>query len=230
MLKFSLLHTTVRLDGWKQAYLDWFNRSDYPNEIEYILCTETPVGYGTNFDDLPFADRSRWVSVNGAGSCVAGWNCAAEHAVGDVLITVSDDFAPCRHWDTELLKVIPDLGGQYVVAVAAGRTDNLMTISILTRAYYKRYGRIFYYGYDSRGAMYTDNDFTDVAYRDGVVVDARHLVFEHRHPSYGLVPWDSVYTRCNRPEAYQHGEAVYRWRKAHDFADAPLWFDYKGVY
>jgi hypothetical protein len=143
------------------------------------------------------------------------------------LIALADDFVPCPKWDIELLAVIPDADGQYVVDVSTGRADGLLTLSILTRAYYLRYGRIFYSDYDERGTMYNDDDFTAVARRDAVVIDARRLWFEHRHPSYGKGDWDDTYRRVNREEAYRHGAAVFKWRSEHDFADAPKGFTYK---
>ena len=53
--------------------------------------------------------------------------------------------------------------------------------------------------------MYSDNEFTHRAYRDGVVIEARDLVFEHRHPYAGKGAWDATYERQNRSVNYDIG-------------------------
>ena len=49
-----------------------------------------------------------------------------------------------------------------------------MVLQIMSRAYYSQRGYAMYPEYES---MYADNDFTEHARHDGVVIDARHLVF-----------------------------------------------------
>jgi hypothetical protein len=91
-----------------------------------------------------------------------------------------------------------------------------MTFSILTRAYYQRYGYVFYPGYIG---MYADNDFQKQCERDGVLIDARQLlpVFEHKHPIAGTAAPDEIYARQNRSEAYAVGKALFEKRWPMDF-------------
>jgi hypothetical protein len=210
---FSLLHPTIRLpEGWQAASDEWYAACDNPDEVEYVLCTEWPV-------PPAITSWKHFVQIdNGDRRCsTMGWNKAGAASTGQFLITIADDFAPCLHWDTELLKVIPDLKGQYVIAVNMGgfRPDLLM-FTLMTRPYYERYGYVWYPEYKG---MYADDDFTAVAKRDGVIINARHLFFEHRHPSYGTAPDDAAYRWENRPEAYKHGEQVFARRKRDDFKD-----------
>jgi hypothetical protein len=218
---FSLCHTTARLpDGWRRACSEWREACDDPADCEYVLCTDDMVLLHSARMPWP-----RWThAINGGPrSAVAGWNCAAAASSGKFLITVSDDLSPCAHWDGEIKKLVPDMSAEAVLDVDAGRNDGLLTFSLLTRARYDKFGRIFYPDYLG---MYGDDDFMAEARRDGVVLDARHLKFEHRHPAHGTAPMDEVYAWQNRPGAYELGRAVFEWRKAHDFVDAPRGFNY----
>jgi hypothetical protein len=210
---FSLCHCTIRLpDGWMKSCREWYDLADDPDDCEYILCTEEPVEIQRS--KVPWK-HFKQVSNHGRGTSTSAWNTAGRASKGSVLITVADDLSPCPHWDSEMLKAIPDLKGEYVVEVSMG-SNPLLTHSILTRAYYERYQRILYPEYWS---MYPDDDFTAVARRDGVVIDARHLVFPHNHPNLGTGHWDKAYAWENRTEAHVHGAAVFEWRKAHNFED-----------
>ena len=211
---FSLCHTTARLpDGWRQACSEWREACDDPADCEYVLCTDDLVP----MHDLAPISWPRWVHVINSGprSAVAGWNCAAAASFGKFLITVSDDLSPCAHWDSEIKKLVPDMGTEVVLDVDAGRSDGLLTFSLLTRARYAKFGRIFYPDYLG---MYGDDDFTAEARMDGVVLSTRQLKFEHRHPAHGTAPMDEVYAWQNRSEAYKAGAEILERRKKCNFS------------
>lgn len=144
-------------------------------------------------------------------SSVANWNHAARCSTGSIIILNADDFRFPLKWDTELLKVISDMAGDFAVHVSTGspdkyREDNLISFIIMSRARYEHQGWALFPGYES---MESDMDFTEHAYFDGVVIQARHLLFEHIHPSWRAdAPKDEVYQHQNRPEAYAHGAKV----------------------
>jgi hypothetical protein len=94
-----------------------------------------------------------------------------------------------------------------VLAVSDGhRTDNLLCMAILTRARYKQQGYLFHPEFFS---MFSDNHFTDRAYADGVVIEAKDIVIEHMHPAFGLAEMDETYARSNAPANYEAGLATY---------------------
>lgn len=210
---FSLLHPTIRLpEGWRAACDEWYAACDNPDSVEYILCTEQPLPNAV----APW-ENFVLIENNNKHCSTAAWNKAGAASTGQVLITIADDFAPCTHWDTALLRAIPDLQGQYVIDVNMGGTrPELLMFALMTRPYYERYGYVWYPEYKG---MYADDDFTAVARRDGVVINARYLFFEHRHPAYGTAPDDDAYHWQNRPEAYKHGEQVFARRKRNGFKD-----------
>ena len=58
--------------------------------------------------------------------------------------------------------------------------------------------------------MYSDNWFSDQAFKDGVVIDARDkITFEHKHPVFGKADMDETYARSNAPEMYDQGRETY---------------------
>lgn len=214
----SLCHATARLpEGWKKAADLWHQRADRPERIEYILGIDSKADWkGRLPEDFPlprFGESS--IVVNQYRQCaVDGWNATARQARGKLLITVADDWYPCEHWDTELLKVLPDLEGDYVLDVSTGGNDALLTFSILTRGYFNRLTRDYGYEggffYSEYIGMYADNDFDAVAKRDGVVIRAKHLYFEHDHPAYNNTrKMDDVYRRQHRNEAFAVGRRVF---------------------
>jgi hypothetical protein len=220
---FSLLHATARIPwGWKKAHDEWMASADDPTTIEYLLAIDAaevpnlPVDFGA-----PWTDNSGTEGIDIIHAPVYGsapvWNCAAKHATGKILITIADDWQPCPHWDTEIKKVIPDLNGEYVVEVSCGGEADvrrLMVFSILTRARYNRYGYIFHPDYLG---LYADDDFTAMARRDNVVIDARHLMLPHMHFTAGLSPIDPIYQRQNSNASIMLGQQTYERRKAAGF-------------
>lgn len=233
----SLCHATARLPfGWKKAAEQWFSKADHPERIQYIL--------GIDLGTVNEQEATHWDqhfppfgSVEIAWNCgrqcaVDGWNATAQQARGQLLITVADDWFPCEHWDTELLEVIGDLSKEAVVDVSTGGDENLLTFSILTRAYFDRltreygYERGFFYGGDAKHegyiGMYADNDFDMLAKRDGVVKSAKRLLFYHDHPLYRLGgEMDEIHKRQHRQEAFRQGERVYR-RRMHELGFTAL--------
>jgi len=211
---FSLVHATIRFpDGWMKSCQEWYDQCEDPDDCEYILCTEGPVEIQRS--KVPWKHFKLVNNQNRHTACTA-YNTAARASLGKVLVQISDDNSPCPYWDRELLSVIPDLKADAAVWIATGGDDQIMTFSILTRSYYLKYGRMFYPEY---WGMYADNDFTDVARRDGVIIQARHIMFPHNHPLYGKGQWDKGYAWQNREAAYKHGAAIYEWRRAHNFED-----------
>jgi hypothetical protein len=219
---FSLLHTTARLpNGWHDAAVEWLSNCDYPEFVEYVLYAD---GHITGMSNAPTniqCDGFVLCGKAGAGHCdvgsANGWNRAAEASTGKFLITISDDYRPCEHWDTEILIALEHdhtadtnmIDGEYVLDVDNQDGAPHIPFSFLTRAYYNRYGYIFYPEY--KGLM-ADNDFTDVAREDGVVINAKHLKFRHLHYLCGTAPNDEVYQKQQQTLAY--GQMIYNRRCA----------------
>ena len=204
MIKFSLLHASARPWAWRTAHDAWIAQAVFPENVEYILCChsdDSKAFHKTDIHDVGLATNPK---IN---SAVANWNAAARYSTGDVLLLIADDAFPCNRWDLELTGVLPDLAEHVIRTSTGGMADNfgLMVHPIMTRAYYERYGYVLYPEYRH---VHCDTDFTRQAERDGVIIEARHLLFPHRHFSHGDCPEDDVYRRANGPEAQRIGAEV----------------------
>jgi len=219
----SLLHATKGKPEKALATMRlWAERAYTPALIEYVLAWERSDEASTAFFDatLPTAEMPWFeggvVAIRGDfGGSAPAWAAAAMASSGELLIQVSDDFEPPGHWDTALLnRLPPDWEKEpLVIAVSDGlRRDKLMTMFICTTAYAAQKGEFLHAGYQS---MFSDDDATFRAYFDQSqgkcrVIEARDLVFRHRHHcADGSVPEDDTYRWQNRPEAYGAGKKLF---------------------
>jgi len=203
------------------------------------LCVDERWG----FTKLPKADTNFKAVWNTGRKClVDGANIACANSTGNVLIVNSDDFFPCQDWDSKLFAVIFDNGldvqhnplvdnwdAEFVIRTHPGdkyqawldhwviqlRRDpiisRLMTLQILSRARYQRFGYALYPEFTS---MMADTDFTDAAEHDGVVIEARDIVIEHRHPFVTGAEQDSVSKHENETAAHELGARIFARRRA----------------
>ena len=187
-MRISLIHPSRNRPEMAHAnYLNWLQKSEAQNTgnsnitIEHILSL-----------DLDEPKYHEYVELFGAhhivrenpsdGYVVGATNAAAKYATGDILIYLSDDFDCPKHWDrlivdrlnpsvAQLLKV-DDCLQMFSVAV--------LTIPIMTRAFYERFGYFFYPEYKS---MFCDEDLYHTARIINGLVFAPELKFPHLHPS-----------------------------------------------
>jgi Methyltransferase domain/Glycosyl transferase family 2 len=223
---FSILHSSARPDQWRKVYEAWISQAYDASRVQYVLCVDPRWGFTReNLDWMPVREGlNRIVENHGRRCYVDGVNEAARVSSGHILIVNADDQYPCENWDERLLEVIgarvprPSSPG-YVVEVSTGTKDEhargIMVMPILSRARYQRLGYVFYPQYES---MYADNDFCEHARADQVVIDARSLLFPHRHPSIDFsVPMDEQYHAQNREQAYELGVRLLTWRRRISF-------------
>lgn len=225
--KISLLHAT-RGRG-RQAYKmqhEWLTRAADPDAIEHIFAIDAD-----DLESRAFAFQQS-VILDGQGGCVAAWNAAAACSSGQILVQMSDDFLPPLHWDQLILERIGDPSEPAVLAVSDGfRTDPLLCMAIMTRTRWQQQGYMFHPDFMA-SAMYSDNYFTDRAYADSVVIEARDLVFEHHHPAAGKAAVDETYARQNAEEKYRMGKTIYvrLTNGPSSYEDLPGWFNYEDLY
>lgn len=224
--QFSICHPTARLSthGWEQAYKQAIENADNPATVEYILCIDDhdvavwkqvrrPVWsvWSGEWNE----DYSLTIAINkGACNSVTATNGAALASTGAFLINGQDDVFFPPHWDTELLKVMGDrdpLKEEFFIHVSSGSPSDghLFAPQMYSRARYESQGYALPPMYES---MFADNDLTEMAYRDGCVIEARHLLFEQRHPAFGKGDWDEVYARENASDKYIKGRETYEKR------------------
>ena len=198
--KISLLHATRgRFQQAAGARRKWMEKAANQDAIEHIFALDAD-----DAESLQYLTLWRNVVVAPGGGPVRAWNAAAEACNGHVLIQLSDDWEPPMGWDQIILDRIGDTSKSAVLQIWDGyREDQLLCMAILTRARYIEQGYLFHPDFFS---MYSDNWFSHCAFRDGVVIDARDVVFEHLHPAFGKAEMDATYARSNDSVNYKAGD------------------------
>lgn len=220
----SLLHATR---GRPQAAVIarklWHDLADRPDEIEHIFA------FDTDDADSQCLRRFHHVELQPGGGCVAAWNAAAAASIGNVLIQLSDDWTPVQGWDTMILERIGKPSSPRVLAISDGhRTDDLLCMAICTRAYY---GQDCFLFHPEFTGVYSDNWFTEVAYARDQVIEARDIVFDHRHPIFTGKPMDATHAAQNAPERYAQGKAVLdKLRAGVSWSGVPGFFNFPEFY
>jgi len=214
---FSLAYTTCRPHLIKHV-TDLWNSRGLRQSHEFIIAVD-------NVPELVAAAMTAAQGVPNAKvviqdsqpyDCVKGWNLAAANATGKVIIAVADDFVPPMNWDQGLLDLEPKgwQDGEWVVHTEDGYVHDIFVLGIITRKRYEKFGYFFYPGYES---MFSDTELTVTAQRDGVVIEARHLLFEHMHPDAGKRQRDSADVRHASSDRWNRGEMLFKWRQARGF-------------
>lgn len=221
---FSLAYTSARATILPSVVKMWNERSSL-NSHEWC------IGVDADKKDVLEAAQAaaaahpniKIIINNGAPTCVAGWNAAAEETKGKIIIAVADDFSPPQDWDKALLDIKPAgwEDGEHVVKVEDGYVHNVFVLAILTRKRYEKFRYIFYPKYLS---LFCDTEFGTVAQRDGVVIDAQHLLFEHMHPDCHKRTRDTVDVKHASKERWNMGEMLYNFRRGIGFPidDGPM--------
>ncbi len=216
--RFSLAYTTARPPLIAAALRRWFEQARHPENVEAVVCVDEPDAKDGRrvVDTLMDTGHVRLVVNAAPRTCVAGWNEAAKTVTGDVVIALSDDFAPPPHWDEALAALAP--AGWWredrVVAVWDGNNGDVFTLPILTRTRLARFGYLFHPSYES---IYCDSEFTAVAQAEGVVIEARHLLFEHQHHEAHKRPKDAVDLNHGSADRWSRGAARFAARRRAGF-------------
>ena len=202
----SLLHATRgRVAGATAARDRWLQAAEFPERIEHVFAfdrddTES-VAELSVYQHVVVEERNK--------GCVAAWNLAARVSKGEILIQLSDDWLPIRHWDTKIAARFRDISKPGVLRVSDGRrVDDLLAFAIFTRAYLELLGGAFlaqeYFG------VYSDDEFSLRACQNGVVIDARDIVFEHCHPSFtAKAVFDETHARQNDDARFAQGRKIF---------------------
>lgn len=241
---FSILHATRgRPKKAGVAMRMWQDRATNPGDVQYILCCDEDDE--TRFDAIRetrgmdrFAHNC-YVDHPSTGSAAA-WDFAAKFSIGEILIQAQDDIEPPQNWDNLILNKFEQVSALAVIQFSDGskkayslkpaflaisdgyRKDRLCCTAIMNRARFEQQSEFLHAGYLS---VFSDDEVTYRAYRDQrdekcIVIEARDLVFLHRHHYHDKsVPMDATYERENSHEAYRIGGALFAKRNPEAFKD-----------
>lgn len=195
----------------------WAERCSNPKAVEYVIATERDdTATQHHFDNVLPELEVPWahdgvVAIRGAfGGSSPSWNAAYRASAGSLLVQVSDDQSPPLHWDLALLNRLPENWENKPLVVAVGdsnRKDRLLTTLVATRRFCDEEGCFLFPGFKS---VWSDGDVTYRAYRRNAVIEARDIVFEHKHPFFDKsLSLDETYKLQNEPVRYAKGEALF---------------------
>lgn len=150
--------------------------------------------------------KTKIEAINANIDQVSGW---------DILLLASDDMVPvCEGYDYIIRKDMNDhfrdMDG--VLWYSDGGQNNINTLSIMGREYYKRFGYIYHPSYIS---LWCDNEFTDISLQLNKCYRSDKVIIEHQHPVYQKTNYDELYIKN---ESYYHIDAeTYKKRKEINF-------------
>ncbi len=244
--RIALVHATRgRPQQAARARKVWLDSAARPESVEHIFIFDR--------DDLQSHCLRRFHSyeIPEGGGCVAAWNTGALMTNAPVIVQMSDDWIPPDNWDDLILErlgvpveildrevdcdgsrqgwTLPGLDQPRVLAVSDGtRTDQLLCMAICTREYFNKDFFLFHPWFTG---VYSDNWFTECAYKRGAVIEARDLVFTHHHPMFTGEEMDATHAAQNSMPAYDHGAAVLKaLHLGNDWSTVPGWFNYYWLY
>jgi len=210
-MRITLIHPSRNRPEMAHAnYLNWIAKSEAHNSgnskiiIEHILSLDLDE---PRYDDyVRLFGAHHIVRENTSDGYVVGaTNAAAQYATGNILIYLSDDFDCPQHWDrliVERLKGLKMAGLEVSDAYQTNR--NLLTIPIITRDLYDKWGFFWHPDFKS---MFCDNFMFEQIKREGIIVEAMDLVFEHKHHSRGLMVKDETNSRSEAE--YNNGRLIF---------------------
>lgn len=205
-MKISILHPSrSRPEMAIKTIQKWISNAD--NAVEYILSIDNDdFSYDMNvLGGLPI-QVLRGVNSN----AVQAINRAAAVCTGDLLIVVSDDTDCFEHWDTLLLK---ELEGKsdFCVKTDDGLQPTLITMPVMDRVYYERYGYVYFPSYSH---LFVDQELTSVAIMTGKYIKL-DLKFNHLHYTTGKTLKDGLNARND--STWRSGEKLFNERLKTNF-------------
>lgn len=206
-MKISLIHPSrSRPKEALTTSAAWLSRAYNSLYIEYILSLDTS---DPRLNDYHDALRKQSI-VNDNRSAIQAINKAAEKATGDLLIVISDDFSCEQDWDVKLLDALHGKE-DFIVKTPDGYQKTLITLPIMDRKYYERFGYIYHPDYKH---LWCDTEMTVVGHMLGRVIDV-DVLFEHMHHSLGKSKKDKISEKNDA--TWQQGKRVFHERLKSNF-------------
>jgi SAM-dependent methyltransferase len=201
----------------------WLDLAEKPGQVEHIFVIDEDDELSTPLK------RMHHLVIPEGGGCVAAWNHGLMATGAPVVVQMSDDWTPLPGWDQLIIDRIGDVEKPAVLAVSDGiRSDKLLCMAICTRVYCGLDQFLFHPWFKG---VYSDNYFTEMAYRRGVVIEARDLVFTHNHPLATGKPMDETYQIQNSADRYREGKAIFdELMHGNNWCNVPGFFNFWGFY
>jgi hypothetical protein len=202
-LSISLLYTTARPHLIDQVISRWLTPG--MEGVEMIVVTDDPFNSSVVRPDLHFVVNS------GRRDCVTGWNLAAQHAKGDILVQVSDDLFPPNGWNTYILDIVTSMSHtrkDIVLNLLDERQQkNAIYHPVLTRAAYEKLHCMYPSDFES---MCCDHWFYAFHKKHSYCAFSNEVFWHHRHRTTHQVEVDDVMRVHESPERYARGRQTFQ--------------------
>ncbi len=187
----------------------WLQRCKDPDRVEYILSLDKDDKLDEYIRAFRQLDKVNYVT-HANSTAIEAINNAAKHTEGRILVVVSDDFDCLPGWDETLLLALKD-ESDFVAKTQDGLQPFIITLPIMDREYYNRFGYIYYPGYHH---MFCDTEMTAVGNMLGRML-MLDVSFPHKHYSTGAVKKDAI--SIKNDATWQQGEQLYNERRKKNF-------------
>ncbi len=187
----------------------WLDNARDKSTTEYILSVDIDDRCLKRYKELSSKYGTR-THVAKNKSAIEAINRATRRSHGNIIIVVSDDFLCEKDWDFKLLK---ELEGKedFIVKTRDGIQEWIITLPILDRTYYNRFGYVYFPEYKH---LFCDTEMTSVADLTGRKI-VSELFFEHAHYSIGKNDKDAI--NIKNDLTWNQGKKLYNMRKAINF-------------
>lgn len=193
-LKCATNHESIELIVSCDSDDEWAD--DYSRRYEYTVFKKNPV----------IRRKNR--------SAIDAINVAAFISTGDILIVVSDDTETIPGWDRELIKICEGKK-DFILKTQDGIQKWIITMPVLDRAYYNRFGYIYHPDYLH---MFCDTELTCVADLTGRKIES-NLLFPHKHYSVTKEQPDAINKKADA--TWSQGETLFIQRAKNKFGLKP---------
>lgn len=221
----SLIHPSrSRPDMAFKTMQNWLDKADKPFNIEYLLMLDNDdemlLGYeaiANALIDVNYFNGiacTPTINLSDNKSAIEAINVGAVMCKGDLLIVVSDDFDAPQSWDTALLTALEGKS-DFIVKTKDGIQPTLITLPIMDRVYYERFGYVYHPSYKH---MFSDQEMTAVAEMTGKVIKSP-IMFKHLHYTVGGMEKDKINMRND--STWHQGETLFDERLKNNFGLSP---------
>jgi len=203
----SLLHPSrSRIDKSKATIDKWLSRADA--DVELIISIDSDDPQKELYLE---AHKGHKIIINDNRSAVDAINNAAKECTGDIMIVVSDDTDVPIHWVNKILVAVQGRS-DYILKVYDGIQKWIITMPVMDRTYYNRFGYIYHPDYRH---CFCDTEMTHIADILKKIIWRNDILFEHQHYCVGKAQKDAINERADA--SWNQGKELYLRRVMSNF-------------
>jgi glycosyltransferase involved in cell wall biosynthesis len=202
-MKFSLLHPSrSRSTKSFDTVQKWIQNAS-GTDFEVIISIDSNDPYMEQYHAIYSNVAKANIIVNDNRSAVDAINNAAKESSGEVLIVVSDDTGCISNWDGVISNAVAGKS-DYVLKVYDGIQKWIVTMPVMDRTYYNRFGYVYYPEFKH---MFCDTFLTHQADALKRIIWRNDITIPHLHYSIKKSVKDEVSERADK--TLHDGQDVY---------------------